>query len=128
MTQNPDKVNKCIKCWLCKNQHRLMNSEQFLSKSLTEKKDFVKERLCFNCLSKCHVLKDCKSNFFFAEGCKKSTILSCMKKTRQGLMSVALNITFQSLTCKFYKFMCQTVMFQWNLTNYLTLDRLYFSY
>ena len=53
MTQNPDKVNKCIKCWLCKNEQRLMNCEQLLSKSFTKKKDFVnKERLCFNYLAK----------------------------------------------------------------------------
>ena len=35
--------------------------------------DFVnKERLCFNCLAKGHVLKDCKSNFLCrVKGCKK---------------------------------------------------------
>ena len=61
MTQNPDKVNQGIKCWLCKNEHRLMNCEQFLSKSFTEKKDFVtKGRLCFNCLAQGPMLKDCK--------------------------------------------------------------------
>ena len=38
MTQNPEKFNKSIKCWLCKNKHRLMNCEQFLSKSFIEKK------------------------------------------------------------------------------------------
>ena len=38
LTQNPDKVNKGIKCWLCKNEHRLMNCEQFLSKVLLRKK------------------------------------------------------------------------------------------
>ena len=77
MTQNPDKVNKSMKCWLCKNEHRIMNCEQFLSKIFIEKKDFVsKERLCFNCLAKGHVLKDCKSNFFCRiEGCKKNTLL-----------------------------------------------------
>ena len=65
MARNPDKVNTGIKCWLCKKDYRLMNCEQFLSKSFTEKKDFVnKEKLCFNCLAKGHVLKDCKSNFF----------------------------------------------------------------
>ena len=73
MAQNRDKVNKGIKCWLGKNEHRLMNCEQFLNKSFTEKKDFVnKEKLCFNCLAKGHVLKDCKSNFFCRiERCKK---------------------------------------------------------
>ena len=58
MTQNPDKVNQGIKCWLCKNEHRLMNCEQFLSKSFTEKKDFVtKGRLCFNCLAQGPIAK-----------------------------------------------------------------------
>ena len=73
MTQNPDKVNRGIKCWLCKNEHRLMNCKQFLSKSFTEKKDFInKKRLCFNCLAKGHVLKECQSNFFCRiESCKK---------------------------------------------------------
>ena len=53
MAQNPDKVNKDIKCWLGKKEHRLMNCEQFLSKSFTEKKHFVnKEKLCFNCFGK----------------------------------------------------------------------------
>ena len=101
-----------MKCWLCKNEHRLMNCEQFLSKIFIEKKDFVKkERLCFNCLAKGHLLKDCKSNFFCRiEGCKKT--LYCIKKLKQTLMSVALNLTFYSLTCKFYKFMCRAVMFQ----------------
>ena len=91
-----------------------MNCEQFLSKSFTKKKDFVnKKKLRFNCLVRGHVLKDCKS-FFFVElrVAKKSTILSCMKKPRQTLMSVALNVTFHSLTSKFYRFTCQTVMSQ----------------
>ena len=102
-----------------------MNCEQFLSKSFTKKKDFVnKKKLRFNCLASGHVLKDCKSIFFCrTEGCKKSTILSCMKKPRQTLMSVALNATFHSLTSKFYRFTCQTVMSQWKLTHYLTVGQ-----
>ena len=41
-----------------------MNCETFLSKSLPEKKAFiVKENLCFNWISKGHVLKNCKSDF-----------------------------------------------------------------
>ena len=47
------KLNKTIQCWLCLNEHILMNCETFLSKSLPEKKAFVvKGNLCFNCLSK----------------------------------------------------------------------------
>ena len=52
------KPSKTIRCWLCSNEHRLMNCETFLSKSLPEKNAFVfKENLCFNCLSKGHGLK-----------------------------------------------------------------------
>ena len=42
-TTNLDKSkqSKTIKCWLCSNEHRLMNCETFLSKSLPEKKAFV---------------------------------------------------------------------------------------
>ena len=58
------KPSQTIKCWLCSNEHRLMNCETFLSKSLPEKKAFiVKENLCFNWISKGHVLKNCKSDF-----------------------------------------------------------------
>ena len=50
-----------------------MNCETFLSKSLPEKKAFaVKENLCFDCLSKGHVLKNCKSDFSCRiDGCSK---------------------------------------------------------
>ena len=67
------KPSKTIKCWFCSNEHRLMNCETFLSKSLPEKKAFVvKENLCFNCLSKGHVLKNCKSDFSCRiDGCSK---------------------------------------------------------
>ena len=67
------KSSKTIKCWLCLNKHRLMNCETFLSKSLPEKKAFaVKENLCFDCLSKGHVLKNCKSDFSCRiDGCSK---------------------------------------------------------
>ena len=43
---NNSKPSKTIKCWLCSNEHRLINCETFLSKSLPEKKAFVvKENL-----------------------------------------------------------------------------------
>ena len=67
-TTNLDKSkpNKAIKRWLCSNEHNLMNSETFLSKSLAQKKAFVvKENLFFNCLSEGHVLKKRKSNFLY---------------------------------------------------------------
>ena len=65
MTQNLDKVNQDTKCWLCKNENRLINCEQLLNKRFIEKKESVnKGRLCFNYLPKGHVLKECKTNFF----------------------------------------------------------------
>ena len=50
-----------------------MNCETILSKSLPKKKAFVvKENLCFNCLTKGHVLKNCKSDFSCRiDGCSK---------------------------------------------------------
>ena len=35
------KPSKTIKCWLCSNEHRLMNCETILSKSLPKKKAFL---------------------------------------------------------------------------------------
>ena len=67
------KPSKTIKCWLCSNEHRLMNCEIFLSKSLPEKKVFVvKENFRFNCLSKGQISKNCKLDFSCCiDGCSK---------------------------------------------------------
>ena len=55
--------NLSLKCWLCKNNHRLMNCPSFKNRSISERRQFVKEnKLCFNCLSKTHIVKDCKSS------------------------------------------------------------------
>ena len=58
-----------IKCWLCHNNHRLQECEQFLSKSPTERKETIIElKLCWNCLSKTHFTRDCSSKNHCREG------------------------------------------------------------
>ena len=55
---------RTLSCWLCKNNHRLMNCKDFLAKTPAERNNFVSDnKLCFNCLSKGHQLNDCKSDF-----------------------------------------------------------------
>ena len=47
-----------IKSWFCSDDHKLSSCDQFLSKPLYEKKQVVeKEKLCWNCLAKGHILK-----------------------------------------------------------------------
>ena len=53
-----------FKCWLCGNNHRLKECRRFISKSVSDRKKFIKKRkLCCNCLSKKHTVKECKSKF-----------------------------------------------------------------
>ena len=55
---------RTLSCWLCKNNHRLMNCKDFLAKTPAERNNFASDnKLCFNCLSKGHQLNDCKSDF-----------------------------------------------------------------
>ena len=68
-----------IKCWLCSDEHRLMDCDEFRSKSVDERKEFVKkESLCWNCMSKSHVTKDCISKY----SCRKE---DCGKKNHNFL-------------------------------------------
>ena len=64
---------------MCKNNHRLMNSKDFLAKTPAERTNFVFDnKLCFNCLSKGHQLNDCKSDFRCHEDnckCKHHTLI-----------------------------------------------------
>ena len=44
---------RTLSCWLCKNNHRLMNRKDFLAKIPAERYNFVSDnKLCFNCLSR----------------------------------------------------------------------------
>ena len=45
--------NLSLKCWLCKNNHRLMDCLSLKDRSISERRQFVKEKkICFNYLSK----------------------------------------------------------------------------
>ena len=51
---------RTLSCWLCKNNHRLMNCKDFLAKTPAERNNFVfNNKLCFNCLFMGHQLNDC---------------------------------------------------------------------
>ena len=44
-----------FKCWLSVNNHKLKDCRRFTSKSVSDRKQFIKEhKLCWNCLSKKH--------------------------------------------------------------------------
>ena len=56
--------NKKFACWACKNDHKLMFCDEFLNKNVSDRKQFVIDRkLCSNCLSKNHHVKDSISEF-----------------------------------------------------------------
>lgn len=56
--------SKNIKCWLCTKPHQLMDYNNFKDKATHERKEHIKsEGLCYNCFSKGHYLKDCKSKY-----------------------------------------------------------------
>ena len=61
------------KCWLCFGAHRLMECDQFVKKSIPDRKKIAEqEQLCYNCLSKGHMLKECKSKYTCkVDGCAK---------------------------------------------------------
>ena len=50
-----------------------MDCIKFKQKTATERKNFVKEqKLCFNCLSKAHMLKECQLEFrCCVDGCRQ---------------------------------------------------------
>ena len=45
-----------------------MDCPSFKNRSISERRQFVKEnKRCFNCLSKTHIVKDCKTSFIYHE-------------------------------------------------------------
>ncbi|XP_049304008.1 uncharacterized protein LOC125776323 isoform X1 [Bactrocera dorsalis] len=51
-------------CELCTREHKLKTCEKFKKLNIVERNNFVKsKRLCTNCLSHAHILKDCESKF-----------------------------------------------------------------
>ena len=77
--------NLCLKCWFCKNNHWLMDCPGFKNGNISEKRQFAKEnKLCFNCLSKTHIVKDCKLSF----KCTKRTVTKNIRFCMNHLMSM----------------------------------------
>ena len=67
------KTTKTLVCYLCFQYRRIMDCVKFKQKTAVERKNFVKEqKLCFNCLSKAHMLKECQSEFRCrVDGCRQ---------------------------------------------------------
>ena len=60
--------NLILKCWLCKSNCRLMDCSSFKNRSISATRQFVKQhKLCFNCLSKTHIVKIVSRASFAAE-------------------------------------------------------------
>ena len=67
-------------CSLCKKPHNLNDCEQFLTKTLTERREFVMEKkLCFGCFSDQHIAKNCK---------ERQTCKTCKKQHPTSLCIV----------------------------------------
>ena len=81
----PEHNKEKLTCWHCEDKHRLMVYSQFKKMSVTKRIDFVTEqRLCKNCFSKTHVIKDCicKQKCRFNICCKKYHTLLHQDKSR----------------------------------------------
>ena len=56
-----DRNKQSVPCPLCERFHNRNDCEQFLKKTLTERREFVvKRKLCFGCFSDQHIAKNCK--------------------------------------------------------------------
>ena len=84
-----------MKCWLCRENHRLKDCKGFLSKSVKDRKRYIKEqKLCWNCLSNKHIVRECKSKFSCSV--KKGITLQSMRKYNQKEESISNNhVTYQ---------------------------------
>ena len=72
-SEKEKKKTQGLKCWLCRENHRLKDCKEFLSKSVKDRKRYINEqKLCWNCLSNKHIVKECKSKFSCSkDSCKK---------------------------------------------------------
>ena len=77
--------NLSLKCWLCKNNHRLMDCPSFKDRSISERRQFVKERkIYFNCLSKPHIVKYVsRASYAAKRTATKNIIRFCMNHLMQ---------------------------------------------
>ena len=83
-------------CWFCKQTYRLMNCQEFMNKSLHEKKHFiVQNSICWNYLSKSHFVQNCNSHFrckIDICGQMHHTLLhKTSPNTRSGIEQVTIN-------------------------------------
>ena len=69
---------KPLKCYVCSEEHRVIDCPTFSSCSINQKIQHAKDqRLCFSCLNRGHVTRDCKSKARCdVNGCSRS-ITSC---------------------------------------------------
>ena len=76
-SEKEEKKLQGLKCWLCSENHRLNDCKVFLSKSAKDRKQYIKEqKLCCNCLSNKHMVKECKLKFPSSkDSCKKGITL-----------------------------------------------------
>ena len=52
-----------LKCWICNDDHKVFNCQNFIASNIEERRKLVAEKgLCFNCLSNSHKIANCKSN------------------------------------------------------------------
>ena len=57
-----DSQTNKIRCWLCNQNHKISECTQLTALPVDDRLKLVKEnRLCFNCLSNSHMIKECKS-------------------------------------------------------------------
>ena len=109
--EKPEKQNErknVLMCWLCKEKHRMMDCHKFKMKLVKDRIDFAaKEKICKNCFSKTHLLKDCICSIKFrTDGCgKKHNTLLHLKARIKQLLIVRTSKTTQSQinSTHFYK-------------------------
>ena len=79
-----------------------MDCDNFKGKTADEKKDYIKsERLCYNCFSKGHNLKDCKSKYRCCiDNCnKRHYSLIHTDEEKKSNQAVTEEIQNDSITC-----------------------------
>ena len=86
---------KKFTCCSCKNDHKLMFCDEFLNKDVCNRKQFViNQKLCFNCLSKKHHVKDCISEHTCChESCGKITHYSMRIKSQYQIQILQQTLT-----------------------------------
>ena len=86
-SNNPSQSTYKRKCWLCSENHRLMECEQFTSKSVADRILISQQQhLCYNCLSKGHSFDECQSTHTCkVDGCGKKhhTLLHIDKSSQK---------------------------------------------